>query len=67
MLLTTDEVSAVMSLTSPASICCWSTPPPQVWNRSGALPDWVSVVILALKSSLAIGVTLIVTFECCAW
>src|SRR2546423_5046582 len=67
MLLTTDEVSPVMSLTRPASICCLSTPPPQVWNRSGACPDWVSVVILALKASFSIGVMLIVTLECCWW
>src|SRR4030081_211915 len=56
-----------MSLTSPASTCCLSTPPPQVWNRLGAWPDWVSVVILALKASFSIGVTLIVTLGCCAW
>src|SRR2546421_5982398 len=56
-----------MSLTSPASTCCLSTPPPQVWNRLGACPDCVSVVILALKASFSIGVMLIVTLGCCAW
>src|SRR2546430_10277042 len=65
--LTTEAASFVMSLTSPASTCCRSTPPPQVWNRLGAWPDWVSVVILALKASFSIGVTLIVTLGCCVW
>src|SRR5689334_10845941 len=55
-----------MSLTSPASSCCLSTPPPQVWNRLGAWPAWVSVVILALNCSFSIGVTLIFTLECWA-
>ena len=30
--------SSVMSLTRPASTCCFSTPPPQDWNMSGASP-----------------------------
>src|SRR6266540_3134876 len=67
MVPTVADTSPVMFLTSPASTCCLSTPPPQVWNRLGACPAWVSVVILALKASFSIGVMLIVTFGCCWW
>src|SRR5262245_60103457 len=49
--LTHDETSAVMSLTSWASTCCLSTPPPQDWKRSGGLPAWVTVVSFCLKAS----------------
>ena len=50
---TQAATSSVMSLTRPASTCCLSTPPPQVWNRSGGLPAWVAVVSLALNASFS--------------
>src|SRR5919197_1007266 len=63
---THDLVASVRSCTRPASACCLSTPPPHDWNRSGALPDWVVVVSLALNASFSIGVILMVTLGCCA-
>ena len=51
----TAATSAVMSLTSPASTCCLSTPPPQDWKRSGGSPAWVTVVSLALNASFSSG------------
>src|SRR5882672_294080 len=61
IVLVQDEVSAVRSLTSFASTCCWSTPPPQEWNRSGGEPAWVTVVSLDLNASFSSGVILMVT------
>src|SRR4051794_29436335 len=58
--------SLVRSFTRPASACCLRTPPPQLWKRSGALPDWVVVVSLALNASFSITLILMVTLGCCA-
>lgn len=50
------------SSTSPASTCCWSTPPPQVWKTSGSLPEEVVAVSLDLNASFSNEVVLIATF-----
>ena len=46
-------MSAVMSLTRPASTCWRRPPPPHVWNRSGTSPCWRSVVSLVLNASFS--------------
>src|SRR4051812_124810 len=46
-------MSEVRSLTSPASTCCFSTPPPQVWKMSGSFPEDVRAVILDLYASFS--------------
>ena len=60
-------MSSVRSLTRPASTCCFSTPPPQVWKMSGSLPAWVSGGQLGLEGLvLQRRSCLIVTFGCAA-
>src|SRR3954452_14065154 len=46
-------VRSVRSSTSPASTCCFNTPPPQVWKMSGSFPEAVSAVILDLYASFS--------------
>lgn len=41
-------VRSVRSSTSPASTCCFRTPPPHVWKMSGSFPEAVSAVIFDL-------------------
>src|SRR3954454_8377448 len=55
-----------MSLTSPASACSLSVPPPQDWKMSGTLPPCMVVVSLALKASFSSTVMWIFTFGCAA-
>ena len=57
-----DAMSAVMSLTRPASTCWRRPPPPHVWNRSGTSPCWSSVVSLVLNASFSLTWMSIVTF-----
>src|SRR6188508_975877 len=54
-------MSAVMSLTRPASTCWRRPPPPHVWNRSGTSPCWSSVVSLVLNASFSLTWMSIVT------
>src|SRR4051812_7583418 len=54
-------MSEVRFLTSPASTCCFSTPPPQVWKMSGSFPEAVSAVILDLYASFSRVTSLTVT------
>ena len=51
-----------MSLSMPASACEAMVPPPHDWNRSGGLPDCISVASLVLNASFSNTVILIVTF-----
>jgi hypothetical protein len=57
-------VRSVRSSTSPASACCFRTPPPQVWKMSGSFPEAVSAVIFDLYDSFSSVTILIFTPVC---
>src|SRR5690348_6973776 len=56
--------AAVRSCTRPAWAYCASTPPPQLWNRSGGLPDCMEVASLSLKAWFS---RMVISIETLGW